>query len=104
MTGNDSAERSAGALDASAAEQAHDEFAVLVGWAHSQFTRGIQLKLQSQSSTSDGQGKLTERRYLMTRNQALLLANYLLEASNQSLPPRQRDGWLRRLGRRLSGG
>jgi hypothetical protein len=45
-----------------------------------------------------------DHRFLMTRNQALILARYLLDATGQSLPQRVHEGPLRRMFRRLTGG
>jgi hypothetical protein len=84
-----------------------DEFGVLVGWSHAPCNRGIQLKLQHMSERAGplaGTRDVTARSYLMTRNQALILAKYLLDATGQTLAPPPREGWLRRALRRLTGG
>lgn len=81
-----------------------DGFGVLVGWTHAPMAKGIQLKVQS--TTGDGRNPrdIAARQYLMTRNQALILAKYLLDATGQSLPAPPREGRLKRLLRRLTGG
>ena len=79
-------------------------FRVIVGWSHQPFSRGIQFKLQSKRAEGDGAGAVEDHRFLMTRNQALLLARYLLDATGQTLPQRVREGPVRPLLRRLTGG
>jgi len=81
-----------------------DEFGVLVGWSHAPFQRGIQLKVQSTCSEGAVPRDIAARSYLMTRNQALILAKYLLDATGQRLPDPPRGGPLRRLLRRITGG
>lgn len=81
-----------------------DEFSVLVGWSHAPWSRGIQLRVQSTCSAARGPRDIAARHYLMTRNQALILAKYLLDSTGQTLPAAPRDGRLRRLLRRLTGG
>ena len=81
-----------------------DGFRVLVGWSHAPFSRGIQLKLQAKRVEGPSAGMVEGQRYLMTRNQALILAKYLLDTTGQSLPDRVREGPVRRALRRLTGG
>jgi hypothetical protein len=97
------AEHDNAAAPASAAG-ADEAFRVIVGWSHWSFSRGIQFKLQSRRAEGQGAGAVEDQRFLMTRNQALLLARYLLEASGQTLPERTPNGPVRRLLRRLTGG
>jgi len=79
-------------------------FRVIVGWSHAPFSRGIQFKLQSKRAEGDATAVVEDHRFLMTRNQALILARYLLDATGQSLPQRVHEGPLRRMLRRLTGG
>lgn len=81
-----------------------DDFGVLLGWSHAPFTRGIQLKLQSTVGDSRDHDAIAARHYLMTKNQALILAKYLLDATGQTLPEGPREGRFQRIMRRLSGG
>jgi len=83
---------------------ADDDFGVLVGWSHAPISRGIQLRVQS--ATGDGLRRpdIAARSYLMTRNQALILAKYLLDATGQTLPLPPREGRIRRFWRRVTGG
>jgi hypothetical protein len=82
---------------------ASDDFGVMVGWSHAPFTRGIQLKIQSTVGDGRGPAGLAARNYLMTRNQALILAKYLLDATGQQLPGLPHEGRVRRMVRRITG-
>ena len=82
----------------------NDDFGVLVGWTHAPFSRGIQLKVQSTTGDKRDRRAIDARNYLMTRNQALILAKYLLDVTGQTLPEAPREGRLKRLLRRLTGG
>ena len=95
----------AGAGTLHAAEAEIDEgFRVLVGWSHAPFSRGIQLKLQGKRVEGPQAGVVDSQRLLMTHNQALILAKYLLDSTGQSLPERVRTGPIRRALRKLTGG
>lgn len=63
----------------------------LVGWTHAALPNGIDLRVQcAPSSRALENEEIEVQHLLMTRNQALLLARYLLEITNQTLPPRRR--------------
>ncbi len=80
-----------------------DDFGVLIGWSHTPISRGIRLMVQSTTAERDRKrGDIAARSYLMTRNQALILARYLLDVTGQTLPPPRREGRLKRLWRRLT--
>ncbi|MBC2666888.1 hypothetical protein H7F51_15320 [Novosphingobium flavum] len=81
-----------------------EDFGVLLGWSHTRTSRGIQLKVQSTSTEAGNPRDIAARNLLMTRNQALILAKYLLDATGQTLPEKPRRGRLLRLLRRLTGG
>lgn len=68
---------------------------VLVGWSHSPCGSGVNLKLQSARSRVALQaGEIDANHLLMTRNQALLLARYLLTATGQPFDmPERAHGW-----------
>lgn len=83
-----------------------EDFGVLIGWTHHDGPQGISLAMQSAASQSAWAAREIDRRhYLMTRNQALLLARYLLEATGQTLGdmPERPHGWRAALAR-LRGG
>jgi hypothetical protein len=81
---------------------APEDFGVLVGWRHHDSSQGINLSLQSaRSQAAWSHGTIDTRHYLMTRNQALLLARYLLEATGQTLPEAVRPRGWRALRERL---
>lgn len=71
---------------------------VVVGWTHHDLGSSINLRIQSatsQQSLNDKQ--IDSHHFLMTHNQALLLAKYLLDATHQSLPQKVRPSIWRRL-------
>ena len=73
------------------AERAPETYGVLVGWRHSPCGDGINLKVQSAvSRIALSEGRIDAHHLLMTRNQALLLARYLLESTGQSIDPAER--------------
>ena len=76
--------------------------AVVVGWTHHGLGSSIDLRLQSttsQRALDDNQ--IDSHHFLMTHNQALLLANYLLDATGQTLPQRVKPSiWRRFLPKR----
>ena len=78
-----------------------DDFGVLVGWTHRDGPQGISLSMQSaRSQVAWAAREIDRRHYLLTRNQALLLARYLLEATGQELEmPRKAHGWRAALAR-----
>jgi hypothetical protein len=83
-------------------EPAH-HMGVVVGWTHQDLGASIDLRLQSTvSQQALDQKKIDSHHFLMTRNQALLLAKFLLDATGQSLPQKQRPPLWRRLTRRFN--
>ena len=86
-------------------DAAPERFGVLVGWSHSPCGDGINLRVQSAVSRAAlSEGRIDSHHLLMTRNQALLLARYLLETTGQTIadddrPPRWRAAWSRVRGR-----
>ena len=83
---------------------AQDRYGVLVGWTHTPCGSGISVKVQSAVSRADlQQGRIDSQHLLMTRNQALIFARYLLDATGQELqaerPHGWRKAWLRMRGR-----
>lgn len=81
--------------EASVSDIAPEDFGVLVGWVHHDCARGINLGMQSaRSQAAWSRGQIDKRSFMMTRNQALLLAKYLLDATGQRLdPPERGHGW-----------
>ena len=75
--------------------QTPETYGVLVGWSHSPCGSGINLRVQSaQSQDSLREGRIDAHHLLMTRNQALLMARYLLETTGQTLDiPEKSHGW-----------
>ena len=79
----------------------HERFGVLVGWSHTPCGSGINLRLQSaETQTALARGEIEAHHLLLTRNQTLLLARYLLEATGQTLDlPERPHGWRAALSR-----
>lgn len=77
----------------------------VVGWTHRRLPNGIELTVQSAASTAGLEnGRIVAAHLLLTDNQALLLARYLLVESGHGvadlhLPERRRRWWWRWLGR-----
>lgn len=61
----------------------------LVGWKINDLGQRMVLQLQTMHRTQDDEKELRERALLLDRNQAVLLANYLYEATGQSRPKRR---------------
>ncbi|CAN5255471.1 hypothetical protein BH10PSE12_BH10PSE12_05230 [soil metagenome] len=69
----------------------------LVGWTHATLPHGIDLRVQCAVSSAALENQEIEVQHLlMTRNQALLLAKYLLDITGQTLPSKQRPSLLGR--------
>lgn len=59
----------------------------LVGWTHLDMPNGLDLRMECARSRIALDNDLIEARHIvMSRNQALLLARYLLKVTGQSLP------------------
>lgn len=77
-------------------ESERESYGVLVGWSHHTMGNRIDLKLQSVQSTRNlKQDEIDEHHFVMTREQATVLANYLFKITEQT-PPRPRRGLLAR--------
>ncbi|CAH0496116.1 hypothetical protein [Novosphingobium sp. CECT 9465] len=70
---------------------------VVVGWKHRTFARNIHLTVQSTSRGQPTPGTVNTHNLLMTRSQAMLLANYLMQLSGFEAQPPRRRGWIARL-------
>ena len=88
-------EHSRTAVPADPPSAALQNYGVLIGWTHSPCGGGVNLKLQSaRSQAALRGGEIDASHLLMTRNQALLLARYLLNATGQTLDmPERPHGW-----------
>lgn len=72
---------------------------VVIGWDHRAFARNIHLVVQSTNSARPTPQAVDTHHLLMTRNQAMLLAGYLMRLTGQQPPmPRPRSWWQRLLG------
>ncbi|WP_017669641.1 hypothetical protein [Blastomonas sp. AAP53] len=65
----------------------------LIGWTHLDLPNGIDLRIECTRSRIALDNDLIEHRdIVMTRNQALLLARYLLKVTGQTLPGEAKPG------------
>ncbi len=80
------------------ATQPADHRGVVVGWTHNDLGSSIDLRIQSAASQQAlNDDNIDSHHFLMTHNQALLLAKFLLDATGQSLPKRTRPSLWRRI-------
>ena len=81
-------------------EEFEESFGVLAGWTHSEFSGRLDLRLQTiRSSRRNTPDEVDSHHIIMTKSQAAVLANYLLQVVGQSAPRRRRGGllgWLTR--------
>lgn len=69
------------------------DYGALVGWSHQDLGDRVMVRLQSTRSSEKGSDEtLDEFRYFMTKNQAVVLANYLYGISGR-LPQAKKRRW-----------
>lgn len=69
-----------------------ETYGVLVGWSHHPIGARLDLKLQCiQSSRNLAQNEIDSHHFVMTREQAAVLANYLFRIADAT-PPSRRKG------------
>lgn len=80
----------------------YEQTGVVIGWTHLNMGSSIGLQIQSTvSQAALAEKRIENHRFLMTRNQAMLLAKYLLESTGQSLPAKtQPTVWRKLIGGR----
>lgn len=84
--------------NAGEAEQTgREDYGILIGWKHHVLSRGIDLTVQTTERGNLAPGATDARHLLMTNNQALLLAKYLLDVTGQTLPQKPKRGLFARL-------
>mgnify|MGYP001103620436 CR=1 FL=1 len=75
-----------------------EDYGALVGWTSTRTGESVALHLQSVTKppphTKDD---IQTQIYLMDRNQAMQLANFLFEMGGTSTPDRSDRGWLKRM-------
>ena len=75
-----------------------ESYGALVGWSHHEAGDRIMLRLESvQSKEAADKHEPDLHRFYMTKQQAAVLANYLMRVSGQSPPDRASRSWFRRL-------
>lgn len=68
------------------------QFHALVGWSHSPVPNGIHLRIQStRSNIALENQQVVAHDLVMTNNQALLLAHYMLDVTGQGRPKPRRS-------------
>jgi hypothetical protein len=73
-------------------------FGVLVGWTHREFNGRLNLQLQTiQSTRLASPDDADAHHFILTKNQAAVLANYLYQVSGQTPPRPHRRSWLKRV-------
>lgn len=73
------------------------DFGVLLGWEADPAGGRVMLKMQSAQKAPRRGDEVREFRYYMTREQAVLLGNYLFRLAGETAPRREKHGFLRRL-------
>ena len=72
------------------------DFGALVGWEHENLGDRVMLRLQSTRKPGlDANSPIDEFRYFMTKNQAVVLANYLYSISDRLPQAKRKRGWFR---------
>ena len=72
-----------------------DSYGVLVGWSHHCFNGKLDLRLQRVHSMRDiDQDDVESHHFVMSENQAALLATYLFDVLDKKPPHRRKRGWL----------
>ena len=79
------------------AKRAEDDFGVLLGWESSPAGERIMLLLQSARKTPLSDEDVRDFRYFLTREQAVLLGNYLYTLAGESAPRRKKRGFIEKL-------
>jgi hypothetical protein len=75
-----------------------ENYGALVGWVHNEAGDNILLRLESVKSNLAADRRDPDVfRVLMTKQQAAVLGNYLMQISGQHAPDRRSRGWFRRL-------
>lgn len=73
-----------------------DLFGAVIGWKHAYTPSGIDITIQTTDKVDISSDTIQDHHLLMSRNQALILAKYLLDATGQTLPPAPPRSWLAR--------
>ena len=80
------------------ATQEHHDYGVLVGWVSQALGNRVSLHMQSVAKGPPHKGEDVQTQvYLMDKNQAAQLANYLFEIANTTPPDTRRRGVIARL-------
>lgn len=86
------------ATKTSATAEPAEHRGVVVGWTHHDLGSSIDLRIQSAVSRAAlNEDRVDSHHFLMTHNQALLLAKFLLDVTGQTLPPKTKMPLWRKL-------
>ena len=76
--------------------KAVDGYGALVGWTHQDLGERLVVRMQSkQRFSGDDSDEIDEYHYVMTKNQAAVLANYLFSISGRLPQQKSRLRWFR---------
>lgn len=73
------------------------DFGVLLGWKVSPAGNQKLLTLQSTRKTPESKDDVREFRYFITKEQAVLLGNYLFTVAGETAPRRKKRGLIERM-------
>jgi len=84
--------------------EARNRAGAVIGWVHHPLPHGIALEVQTAASAAAlDDGRVDTTRLVLTRNQALLLASFLLRVTGHTaddVPDARRPAWRRWFSRR----
>jgi len=75
-----------------------DRYGVLVGWTHQDMGKRLVLRMQSVNKPPPHSAEDVHTfNYIMDKNQAVQLGNYLFKLTGQTAPRKKKRSWLDRL-------
>ena len=75
-----------------------DSYGALVGWTHEDLGDHLVLRIQSMQSAAQIEGQEPDTfRLLMSKQQAVLLGNNLMQVAGETIPRKGDRTWLRRM-------
>ncbi len=75
-----------------------DKFGVVLGWTANSFDERIVLCMQSSRLRPKSDTDVEEFRYMLDKQQAALLGNFLIRMAGETAPAPRRKGWRRWFG------
>ena len=86
-----------GHIEQTAATDPDRDFGILLGWEADPAGERVMLRMQSARKTPDTREDVREFKYFMSKEQAVLLGNYLYGLAGETAPVRKRPGLFARL-------